>query len=175
MRKEADFLTKHRQRTLGLKQMEKISVTDYGKEEFQLLAALLEAKESQFLKKRNDERYRVLTEVLYPLLYEIARIQGGHIILNVDEQEFIGTLTYIGDELILDNDMGLSDFIAIISSADDVSISMGDKGLEINLMFKLYDKVQVADCSEEISNIEEKIRQHRLKKAELQICHTEEQ
>ena len=52
---------------------------------------------------------------------------------------------------------------------------MGDKGLEINLMFKLYDKVQVTDCSEEISNIEEKIRQHRLKKAELQICHTEEQ
>ena len=71
--------------------------------------------------------------------------------------------------------MGLSDFVAIISSADDISISMGDKGLEINLMFKLYDKVQVTDCSEEISNIEEKIRQHRLKKAELQICHTEEQ
>ena len=68
MRKEADFLTQHRQRTLGLKQMEKISMTDYGKEEFQLLAALLEAKESQFLKKRNNERYRVLTEVLYPLL-----------------------------------------------------------------------------------------------------------
>lgn len=161
MKKEADFLTTYRQEMPELKQIESPELAEYGREELRLLVKLIETRKSQFQERKNDEKYRLLVDEFYPSLYEIARVQEGHIILDINEETLLGTLTYIGNELFLDEDLRLSDFTVIVSAADNVCITTEDKRLKIQMFFDLFDRIQVADYSEEISKVKEEIRRHR--------------
>ena len=144
---------------------------------FELMKELAAAKESQFKRTKNEERWRQLVDVFYPCLCELANIQGGRVELEIDEETFFAKLVYTGNNLILDDtfSMSLTGFSDIVASSEDVFVSTKDGYLQFQFFFHLYDNVQIADHSKEIEEIEKKIRWHRFESRLLKKMFGEDQ
>lgn len=168
MHKEVDFIEAHREEMRALDEIAgDTPPTKVEWQRFKLEMQLLDAQESQFKKVKNEEKWRRLEDVFYPSLCDIAEMQGGRVTLDSDEEALLGQLFYTGDFLTLDHSacMGLADFTAIVSAADDLFVSIEDGLFQFQFMFDLYDKIQIADHSREIAEIEEEIQCHRLARA----------
>lgn len=168
MHKEVDFIEAHREEMRALDEIAgDTPPTKVELQRFKLERQLLDAQESQFKKVKNEEKWRRLEDVFYPSLCDIAEIQGGRVTLDIDEGALLGQLFYTGDFLTLDHSacMGLADFSALVSSADDLFVSVEDGYFQFQFLFDLYDQVQIADHSRKIAEIEKTIQCHRLARA----------
>lgn len=76
----------------------------------------------------------------------------------------IGQLVYIGAGLTLGSSdpEGLAAFSRIVSASEDIFVSTHDGCSKFQFIFCLYDKVFVEDHAEQIAEIKEKIRLHRM-------------
>jgi len=70
----------------------------------------------------------------------------------------------MGNALSLDKSvcMGLSEFSAIVSAAEDVSISVSDGFFKIEFLFEPFNLIQESDHSDEIAEIKRKIWHYKL-------------
>lgn len=57
-------------------------------------------KKLQNIKKKDARAYQILLNIIYPLATEIAELQGGDVILNIQENEHTGTLEYFGNNIM---------------------------------------------------------------------------
>lgn len=163
MRKEVDYIAIHREEMeMFSGHAEPPSEADWRR--FHLETQLMDARESQFTRVKNEEKWRRVEDVLYPALCELAELQGGRVELDINEHALFAQLAYTGELLFLDHSacMGLAAFNAAVSAADDLFVSVEDGLFHLQFLFCLYDKIQTADHSLEISAIEAKIRRHRL-------------
>lgn len=160
MKKALDFIAEHQEEMRMLNESGGTTLSKSDWQWFELTSKLAEAHESQFQKIKNTDKCRQLEDVFFPLLVKIAEIQGGRVDLAIHEKTLLGELSYIGNDLILNNTFctDLKDFSHMVSVADDIYVSTEDGYFKFQFMFHLYDKLQVADHSKEILEIKEKIR-----------------
>lgn len=140
---------------------------------FELIKMLVDVRASQFEKKANTEKRNRLEKKIYPAICKIAALQGGHVILDIDELAYWANLTYIGKDLMLDDPDGiggLPDLIESMSAAELCNLSTVNGFIKIEMLFCLYDKVQVADYTDEIMEIQQKIFCHKSDQTREQPC-----
>lgn len=161
MKKEVNYIEEHQWDKSVFEKGEAMPLTNEQKAHFDLLRSLIETKESQYERRRNEQKWDNFVEVLYPSLCHIAEIQGGYVKMNACEDTYFAELIYIGENLILDIDgvEGLADFNEILSAADSFSIVPEKEGFRMRFTFSLYDRVKIADMSERIAVIEKKMKQ----------------
>lgn len=166
MKKTIDFIAEYQKELQEFQQSKGKEPTNLEWERFNLTSALVDAQESQFKKSKSQEKIYQLEHIFYPCLCDIAKTQGGRVELEIDDETFFAQLVYIGYGLTLNNILctELSDFSAAMSAAEDVFISVEERGIKIQFIFHLYDKVQVADHSAQIAKIKQEIQFHHLKK-----------
>ena len=118
---------------------------------------------------KNEERWNQLEQEFYPALCVIAKTQGGRVELNMGKDTLTGQLIYIGEGLMLGSSdpEGLAAFSRIVSAAEDIFVSTHDGCSKFQFIFCLYDKVFVEDHAEQIAEIKEKIRLHRMETMRL--------
>lgn len=164
MKKETDYIAEYQEEMQKMQQMKVIPPTKQGWERFDLTIALVSARQSQFVRKKNEEEWHRLEADFYPNLCRIAKVQGGRVEMDMNEDTFSVKLTYMGNALSLDKGacMGLSEFSTIVSAAEDVSISVSDGFFKIEFLFEPFNLIQVSDHSEEIAKIKRKIWHHKL-------------
>lgn len=164
MRKEADFIEIYKQKMRKYMEVVNQPPTERDWDRFELTKELARAQYSQFQRVKNEKRWNQLEHEFYPLLHNIAEMQGGRVELNIDEKIFVGELIYIGSELLLGNLFctELKDFSAIAHAAENMSISIVDGKFKIYFLFCLYDKIQIADHTEQIAEVERKIQQYKM-------------
>lgn len=170
MKKVLDFIAEHQEEMRILNESTGAAPSEREWQRFELTKELVKAQESQFQRIKNNEKWEQLEDVFFPCLSKIAKIQGGRVELNINEETFFAELVYIGDDLTLNNIFctDLADFSAMVSAAEDIYVSVKDGYFKFQFLFHLYDKVKVADHSEEILEIKRKIQCHRLENALLE-------
>lgn len=91
----------------------------------------------------NQMRLKRVTEEHYKTLCELAWINGGRVELDWNETCGIATLTYWGNELILDRDFTpeLEGFTQILAESDTTNLSAEENNFKLLLSFDLG-----ADC-----------------------------
>lgn len=159
MRREVDFIIQYQQ-NLKADAEEERPLTAKEQEYFELLKTYVKIKESQFVKVKNTEKEDRLLNTFYPMLCDIAEIQGGRVILDIHEENYIGELVYIGENLVMDdiNELGLCDFSALVEAADEVSMSAKGSFFQIKFVFILFGQVQVEDHTGELMELEKKLK-----------------
>ena len=87
----------------------------------------------------NEERKIRVTEDYYHMLCKLARINGGRVELDWNEQCPIATLTYWGEELTLDRDFSSEweNFSSILRDCDTVNFSAEGKNFKLLMSFDL--------------------------------------
>lgn len=164
MRKEVDYIEEYQREMLFFEQSEtESSVTDREIQYFTLLKELIHIKSTQYKKERNPEKVEKVKEFFYPALCDIAKLQGGRVVLDLDEALHFAQLSYTGGYLILGetNQSCFLTFLDIMTAADDMVLSAKESYFEIQFMFALCDKVQVEDHSEEIEETIKKMKHYR--------------
>ena len=137
--------------------LEEISET--RKQAYELFLKKADLEFSQYQQVKNEAKYQYLLEVLYPSAAEIAEIQGGDVILEIDEEKHIGKMRYDGKDLLsTPGDIMLTEFLTKAMKTADQYIFEGKEALvHLEFYFNLYDTEKVKDCSEEIKNLRQKI------------------
>ena len=176
MHKQVDFMAEYKKR---MDELQSGPYTPPSKRDWHRMAlsiALVNAQESQYAKVKNNERWNQLEHDFYPALCEIAKTQGGHAELNINEETLNGQLIYIGEGLTLGSadPTGLTVFSSIVAATEDIFISTHGGSFKFQFFFCLHDKVFVEDHSEQIAEIEEKIQVHRLETMRLHQTFSDE-
>lgn len=137
--------------------LEEISET--RKQAYELFLKKADLEFSQYQQVKNEAKYQYLLEVLYPSAAEIAEIQGGDVILEIDEEKHIGKMRYDGKYLLsTPGNIMLTEFLTKAMKTADQYIFEGKEALvHLEFYFNLYDTEKVKDCSEEIKNLRQKI------------------
>lgn len=137
--------------------LEEISETK--KQAYELFLKKADLEFSQYQQVKNEAKYQYLLEVLYPSAAEIAEIQGGDVILEIDEEKHIGKMRYEGRYLMsTPGDTMLTKFLTIaMKKADQYTLEGNEDLLHLEFYFNLYDTEKVKDCSEEIKTLRQKI------------------
>ncbi|MDO5379155.1 MAG: hypothetical protein Q4G52_12565 [Clostridia bacterium] len=176
MHKEVDFIAKYNEEMKELLAEPRTSPSKREWQRFQLSMDLVDAQESQYARTKNEERWNRLEQEFYPALCEIAQTQGGRVELNMEEDSLTGRLVYIGEGLVLGNadPEGLAAFSRIVAAAEDIFVSTHDGYSKLQFIFCLYDKVFVEDHAEQIAELKEKIRLHRMETMRLYRIFSEE-
>lgn len=172
MRKEVDFIVAHKQEMQELNAAEETLPTKREWQRFELTKELVAEQESQFKRVKNEERWNQLVDVFYPCLCKIAKIQGGRVELDINEETFFAQLVYIGNDLTLNNIFctDLTDFSSIVSAAEDIFVSVKEECFKFRFIFHLYSKIQIEDHSKEIAEINKKIQRYRF---ENRVLHSD--
>lgn len=163
MNKRVDFITEHNEEMKELLEAPHMPPNEREWQRLQLTKELVEAQESQYARIKNKERWDKLEREFYPVLCEIAKIQGGCVELKIDEAALTGQLVYTGEGLTLGNSdpKGQTTFSKIVASAEDIFVSTHEGYFKFQFFFCLYDKVFVEDHAEQIAKIKEKIQFYR--------------
>lgn len=160
MKKEVDFITDYRQEKEQLCTIEKISLSKQDLQHFELTKELINAQESQFIIEKNKEKWNNLENIFYPVLCQIAKVQGGRVELKIDEETLYGYLIYSGEELILGNIncRDLFHFSSLVAASNDIFISVHEECFKLEFSFQLFDKIFAEDHKEEITKIKAKMK-----------------
>ncbi len=159
MKKQADFMEVYRRDKAELQSMPYSPPGKRKWQRFELTKELVQAKSSQYERRKSEDRWNRLVDEFYPLLCEIAEMQGGRVELDISEETLIGQLIYTGEELFLDeNTCNLKEGHDIVTAASDTYLSVRERCFRIQLMFPLFDEVFVEDHSEQIEKIQKKIQ-----------------
>lgn len=169
MHKEVDFIAEYNEDMKELLAEPQTPPSEWEWQRFRLSMELVNAQESQYARVKNEERWNQLEQEFYPALCVIAKTQGGRVELNMGEDTLTGQLIYIGEGLTLGSSdpEGLAAFSRIVSAAEDIFVSTHDGCSKFQFIFCLYDKVFVEDHAEQIAEIKEKIRLHRMETMRL--------
>ena len=156
MKKEVDFITEFEKEEAELNN-EKANPCPPTKDQYQKMRLgikLVELKQSQYQKLKNEKLWDLWTNTFYFIMCDTARIQGGRVTLELDEENLTGSLIYYGHNLIIDSLAGNHTCFAIMmDKAHEISIDTVDGLLKITFLFHLYDKIKVADYSDEIKEL----------------------
>lgn len=163
MRKEVDYISQYKKDMLKFEELGKKPLTKWEWEIFDLTMELIAATESQYERQKNQKKWKQLVEVHYPVLCEIAKTQGGHVILDIDEEALFGELIYTGYFLALNDEpgIGLSEFLSVMEASDDMFLSVKDDSFELEFMFNLYDKIKKEDHSVQIAKARQKLKKYQ--------------
>ncbi|MGL0834056.1 hypothetical protein [Faecalibacterium duncaniae] len=164
MHKEVDFIAEYNEEMKELLAEPQTPPSEREWQRFRLSMELVNTQESQYTRIKNEECWKRLEQEFYPALCMIAQAQGGRVELNIEEDTLIGQLVYIGAGLTLGSSdpEGLAAFSRIVSASEDIFVSTHDGCSKFQFIFCLYDKVFVEDHAEQIAEIKEKIRLHRM-------------
>lgn len=159
MKLEVDFIKEFEADREELKKLESAPPSEEDWKKLELTKKLAEAKTSQYKRIKNDEYEKLWLKVIYPYLCETAKIQGGRVTLNIDEESLVGKLIYCGHELFINNVFcsDLKCFRVMLAHTEDFYIASKDGLVELQFIFHLYDETKVADHSEEIKKLQEQI------------------
>lgn len=162
MKKEVDYIQQYEQEEKELDALRASASEQDGKSDhnkFQLIIDMVSLRESQYERVRDEEKWDLWTQVFYDMACRNARIHGGKVILDVDEESLTGSLTYTGHDLIFgtawNEDIEL--FAGMIDLSEDIFISNKNGLIEIQFMFHVYDNVKIADYSDRINELESQI------------------
>lgn len=136
---------------------EEMAEKDY--KNLELIKQLVNARRSQYKYVENKEYHKLWVNVIYPVMCELAKISGGKVTLEINEESLVGKLTYLGHELSLNNVFSgsLECFRLMLECSDDLFICAKDGLTELQFIFRLYDKEQVEDNSQEIKNLQKQL------------------
>lgn len=156
MKKEVDFIAEFEKEETELNN-EKANPCPPTEEQYQKMKLgikLVELKQSQYKKRKNEKLWDLWTNTFYSIMCDTARIQGGRVTLEINEENLTGSLIYYGHSLIIDSLAGNRTCLAVMmDKAHEVSIDTVDGLLKITFLFHLYDKIKVADYSDEIKEL----------------------
>ena len=102
--------------------------------------------------------------MIYPWLESEAKIQGLHVILDVNDEKLTGKITISGDRFFVNNLWcNAKDYLEVmVHYANDFWMS-DEKGLfVIEDLFDLYDKEKTSDKAEEIEKAQQDFNSFRL-------------
>ena len=169
MYKEVDFIAEYNEDMKELLAEPQTPPSEREWERFRLSMELVNAQESQYARVKNEKLWKQLEQEFYPALCEIAQVQGGRVELSMEEDSLTGQLVYIGEGLTLGSadPKGLATFSRIVAAAEDIFVSTHDECSKFQFIFSLHDKVFVEDHAEQIAEIKEKIRLHRMETMRL--------
>lgn len=156
MKKEVDFIAEFEKEEAELNS-EKANPCPPTEEQYQKMKLgieLVELKQSQYQKRKNEKLWDLWTNTFYSIMCDTARIQGGRVTLKIDEDELTGSLIYFGHDILINAYAGNQKcFAAMMDKAQEVFIDSVDGLLKITFLFHVYDKTKIADYSEEIKKL----------------------
>ena len=116
---------------------------------------------SQYKLVKSEKCYDYLLANLYPKAAEIAKMQGGNLTLDIDEERHTGKLEYWGAFLMsTSGDTLLMDFlVSAMTMTDQFSFEVKDSLLHLEFFFELYNQVKMKDYSKEIEQLGLKIKE----------------
>lgn len=162
MKKEVDYIQQYKQEEKELDAL-RASTSDQDNKsdhtKLQLIIDMVNLRESQYKRVHDEEKWNLWTQVFYNMACRNACIQGGKVILDVDEESLTGSLTYTGHDLVFsttwNEDIEL--FAGMIDLSEDIFISNKNGLVEIQFMFHIYDNEKIADYSDRINELESQI------------------
>lgn len=115
---------------------------------------------SQYKLVKSEKCYDYLLANLYPKAAEIAKMQGGNLTLDIDEERHTGKLEYWGAFLMsTSGDTLLKNFlVSAMTMTDQFSFEVKDSLLHLEFFFELYNLVKMKDYSKEIEQLGLKIK-----------------
>ena len=116
---------------------------------------------SQYKLVKSEKCYDYLLANLYPKAAEIAKMQGGNLTLDIDEERHTGKLEYWGAFLMsTSGDTLLMDFlVSAMTMTDQFSFEVKNSLLHLEFFFELYNQVKMKDYSKEIEQLGLKIKE----------------
>ena len=110
---------------------------------------------------KSEKCYDYLLANLYPKAAEIAKMQGGNLTLDIDEERHTGKLEYQGAFLIsTSGDTILTDFfVSAMTMSDQYTFEVKDSLLHLEFFFELYNQEKTKDYSKEIEQVALKIKE----------------
>ena len=116
---------------------------------------------SQYKLVKSEKCYDYLLANLYPKAAEIAKMQGGNLTLDIDEERHTGKLEYWGAFLMsTQGDTLLKNFlVSAMTMTDQFSFEVKDSLLHLEFFFELYNQVKMKDYSKEIEQLGLKIKE----------------
>ncbi len=110
---------------------------------------------SQYKLVKSEKCYDYLLANLYPKAAEIAKMQGGNLTLDIDEERHTGKLEYWGAFLMsTSGDTLLKNFlVSAMTMTDQFSFEVKDSLLHLEFFFELYNQVKMKDYSKEIEQL----------------------
>lgn len=165
MKLEVDYIEEFEKQVEELAQYEKDTAkepykeNDEGHKRFKKMIELADLEESQYVRKEFPEYQEALLKYIYPEFSQMAKVEGGHLTLEIDDESLFGTLTYYGHDLIINNVFchNLLCLQMLLEMTHDLSIQSKDGMLEMKFMLRLYEKEKVADYSKAIRKLKEQI------------------
>ena len=104
-----------------------------------MIKHLMDSERARHDRPINEARKTHVTEDYYHVLCALARVNGGRVELDWNEQCPIATLTYWGEELTLDRDFSSEweNFSSILRDCDTVNFSAEGKNFKLLMSFDL--------------------------------------
>ena len=132
-----------------------------SKDSCDLLMKKADLEFSQYKLVKSEKCYDYLLENLYPKAAEIAKMQGGNLTLDIDEERHTGKLEYWGAFLMsTSGDTLLMDFlVSAMTMTDQFSFEVKDSLLHLEFFFELYNQEKTKDYSKEIEQVALKIKE----------------
>ena len=126
-----------------------------SKDSCDLLMKKADLEFSQYKRVKSEKSYDDLLVNLYPKATEIAKMQGGNLSLEIDEEKHIGKLEYQGAFLMsTSEDTILTDFfVSAMTTADQYSFEVKESLLHLEFFFELYNQEKTKDYSKDFEQL----------------------
>lgn len=123
-----------------------------SEEEFAHILEIAEMKESQYRKIRSRKKLIALYDGYHELATQ-ARIHGGKVILDVNEDKMKGVLSYSGKEIFqtgAENDRLSVVLASLLTNFPNVWIKVENGEFTLTIQAQLYKKIQIRNLSKMI-------------------------
>ena len=174
MRKEVNYIEEYRELWNDMKSTDTTPMPEIGewRDEMKLCLDYSDLESSQYKLVKNTDKWHKVIDIIFPWLSMIAEIQGAHVIMDIDDKTFYGSIKIMSEALVMVNMSDSRDkdiFAAMTQLADDVFIS-SENGLAIlTCTFSLYDRVKISDKTDELNQIKNNIALLRNKQGKKRI------
>lgn len=138
---EVDYTKKYEEAVKKFKEWKQEPLTEKEREELSKLLEKCQKHESHITRMENSDKREEIIR-FYGLLAKMAKCQGGHVILDINDERRTATLTYCGRELV--QTPSKKDFMRHIISAlfntyDGIVLLGDENGITIIVCARLYD------------------------------------
>lgn len=174
MRKEVNYIEEYRELWNDMKSADTTPMPEIGewRDEMKLCLDYSDLESSQYKLVKNTDKWHKVVDIIFPWLSMIAETQGAHVIMDIDDKTFYGSIKIMSEALVMVNMSDSRDkdiFAAMTQLADDVFIS-SENGLAIlTCTFSLYDRVKISDKTDELDQIKNNIALLRSKQGKNRI------